>query len=45
MTQRERVEVVFAGQVPDVMPWRADLTYWYKAHKKIGDLLEEYGRY
>lgn len=42
MKQRERVEAIFAGKLPDVMPWFGDLTYWYGAHEKIGDLPEQW---
>jgi hypothetical protein len=32
------MEAVFRGQLPDVMGWFGDLTYWYHAHEQIGDL-------
>jgi len=38
MTLRERIETVFHGGTPDAMVWYADLTYWYGAHARIGDL-------
>lgn len=38
MTHRERMESVFRGERPDVLAWFGDLTYWYDAHQKIGDL-------
>ncbi|MEI8195187.1 MAG: uroporphyrinogen decarboxylase family protein [Phycisphaerae bacterium] len=42
MTHRERMEAVFQGQRPDVMAWFGDLTYWYDAHQKIGDIPERW---
>jgi len=38
----ERINAVFRGEKPDVMPWFADLTYWYHAHLTKGDLPEKY---
>lgn len=38
MTHRERMEAVFRGERPDAMAWFGDLTYWYSAHREIGDL-------
>ena len=38
MTFRQRLLAVFAGQKPDAMPWFADISYWFNAHKQIGDL-------
>lgn len=38
MTHRQRMEAVFRGEHPDVMAWFGDLTYWYDAHRIIGDL-------
>ena len=38
MTHRERMEAVFRGARLDTMAWFGDLTYWYDAHRKIGDL-------
>lgn len=38
MTQRQRMEAVFRGERPDAMAWFGDLTYWYSAHRQIGDL-------
>lgn len=32
------MEAVFNGQRPDAMGWFGDLTYWYSAHREIGDL-------
>lgn len=40
MTLRQRFEAVFAGRRPDAMAWYGDLTYWYFAHQKMGDLGE-----
>ena len=42
MTHRERMEAVFRGERPDVMAWFGDLTYWYDAHRTIGDLPERW---
>ncbi len=42
MNPRQRIEAVFNGETPDVMAWYGDLTYWYAAHKTIGDLPETY---
>jgi uroporphyrinogen-III decarboxylase len=42
MTFRQRLLAVFAGQKPDAMPWYADLSYWYSAHRQIGDLPPQY---
>lgn len=42
MTQAERILKVFKGERPDVMPWFADLTYWYTASLKRGSLPERY---
>jgi len=38
----ERINAVFRGEKPDIMPWFADLTYWYHAHLTKGDLPEKY---
>ncbi len=38
MTHRERMEAVFRGERPDAMAWFGDMTYWYSAHRQIGDL-------
>ena len=38
MTFRERMNAVFRGEKPDQMAFFGDLTYWYSAHQKIGDL-------
>jgi hypothetical protein len=32
------MEAVFRGERPDAMAWFGDLTYWYSAHREIGDL-------
>jgi hypothetical protein len=42
MTLTERILTVFKGERPDVMPWFADLTYWYNAAAKRGILPERY---
>jgi len=31
MNLEERLSAVFSGRKPDLMPWFADLTYWYRA--------------
>lgn len=41
-TLRQRIEAVFRGETPDAMVWFGDLTYWYDAHAKIGDLPEKW---
>ncbi len=42
MTHKERLLAVFRGDCPDVMPWFADLTYWYGAAAYRGTLPEKY---
>lgn len=42
MTMRERLLAVLNGQRPDVMPWFADLSYWYYAQRVQGVLPHEY---
>lgn len=42
MTLAERILNVFRGEKPDVIPWFADLTYWYAASVKRGSLPERY---
>lgn len=42
MTPQDRLMAVFRGEKPDVMPWFADLTYWYSAHEARGDLPSKY---
>lgn len=42
MTHKERLMAVFQGGKPDVMPWYADLTYWYSAEVVKGTLSERY---
>ena len=42
MNLQERIESVFGGQQPDVMPWFADLTYWYNAKVYRNELPEKY---
>lgn len=36
------MKAVFRGERPDVMAWFGDLTYWYGAHREIGDLPERW---
>lgn len=40
MTLRERFQAVFRGEKPDTMAFFGDMTYWYGAHREIGDLPE-----
>ena len=42
MTHKERLFAVFRGTHPDLMPWFADLTYWYNAAASRGTLPERY---
>jgi len=42
MTHRERLLAALSGNRPDVMPWFADLTYWYYAQTLAGTLPHEY---
>lgn len=42
MTFRQRLLTVLHGQRADVMPWFADLTYWYHAQKLKQTLPPEY---
>ena len=42
MTFRQRLLSVLHGQQPDVMPWFADLSYWYYAQRHRGLLAPEY---
>jgi len=42
MNFRQRLLAVLHGERPDVMPWFADLTYWYHAQKLAGALPTEY---
>ncbi len=42
MTFRERLLAVLHGHQPDVMPWFADLSYWYWAQHHRGLLPERY---
>jgi len=42
MNLLERLLAVFSGEKPDVMPWFADLTYWYRARLYYGDLPTKY---
>jgi hypothetical protein len=41
MTHNERLLAVFRGERLDVMPWYADLTYWYSAEMIKGTLPEK----
>jgi hypothetical protein len=42
MTFRQRLLAVLNGDQPDVMPWFADLSYWYSAQQHRGLLPAEY---
>ena len=42
MTFRDRLLTALAGGRPDVMPWFADLGYWYLAQQQLGTLPPEY---
>lgn len=42
MNLNERIMAVFRGETPDVIPWFADLTYWYESLIKTGRLPEKY---
>jgi len=38
----DRLLAVFRGEKPDLMPWFADMIYWYTAHYYKGTLPEKY---
>jgi hypothetical protein len=42
MTFRERLLAALDGRRPDVLPWFADLSYWYHAQTLAGHLPDEY---
>ena len=42
MTMRERVMAIFRREIPDRMPWFADLTYWITGQRQKGIFPEEY---
>ncbi len=42
MNLEERLLTVFSGRKPDVMPWFADLTYWYNAQVYLNRLPSKY---
>jgi len=42
MNLEERLLAVFSGEKTDVMPWFADLTYWYRAKEYWNDLPGKY---
>lgn len=42
MTFRQRLLTALNGGRPDVLPWFADLTYWYAAQRAQGKLPPEY---
>lgn len=42
MTERERLLSVLSGRTPDRTPWFGDLSWWYTARLRAGDLPEAY---
>lgn len=42
MSLEERILAVFSGKEPDIMPWFADLTYWYRARSYFNELPTKY---
>ncbi|MCX7766840.1 MAG: uroporphyrinogen decarboxylase family protein [Candidatus Sumerlaeia bacterium] len=42
MSFRERVIAVFRGEIPDYVPWFADLSWWHGAHQYQGTLPSEW---
>ena len=42
MNERDRLLTVLAGGVADRIPWYADLSWWYDAHRSRGDFLDSY---
>lgn len=38
LSLRERVIAVFKGEIPDCVPWFADLSWWHSAHQYQGTL-------
>jgi len=42
MNLEERILAVFFGKEPDVMPWFADLTYWYRAKLYRNEMPNKY---
>ena len=42
MNLEERLLAVFSNEKPDVMPWFADLTYWYRAKSYRNELPTKY---
>jgi hypothetical protein len=42
MNERERILTVLRGERPDMIPWYADLSWWYSAQKEKGSLPEKY---
>ncbi len=42
MNFRQRLLAVLNGEQPDIMPWFADLSYWYTAQRLAGTLPSEY---
>jgi len=42
MNLQERLVAVFSGEKPDIMPWFADLTYWYRAKSYRKELPNKY---
>jgi len=42
MNLEERLMAVFSNEKPDIMPWFADLTYWYRAKSYQNELPTKY---
>lgn len=42
LTLKDRVRAVFQGEMPDCVPWFADLSWWHNAHQFHGTLSQEY---
>ncbi len=42
MTERQRLQAVLSGRIPDCTPWYGDLSWWYAAHSARGTLPEAY---
>jgi uroporphyrinogen-III decarboxylase len=38
MTDRERILAAIRGETPDRLPWVPRLEFWYRAHRRRGDL-------
>jgi len=42
MTQRERLQAVFNGEIPDAVPWFTDMSYYQHGNARAGTLPEKY---